>query len=243
MKRFILATAAGLAVLCAASSATFAQVSIEALKGGSLSPKIGSATPAAAPGIGRAAQISVYEGGEYRSQMEARRALDIANAGLRQAGLAVVGARVVAPAPERAGYALHIDYQDGVTPPGTAPRTIETYTSGEILSSAQASSELSASVSNLGSAGYVVLRGQVLARQGRWSYQVDYVRGRQTPVSRTLNFTSGYYLQAYAAVAQRDMMAAIFNLQARGAYIVAYGVFPVWGTPYCVYQIRYLTRY
>lgn len=242
MKQRIIVSAAGLVLLGASASSALAQISVEALKAGSLPSAVGRVAAAPAPAVGRAAQVSVFDGGEYRSDAEARRALDAALAGLRQAGLAVVGARTVAPSDGRTGFALHIDYLDGVGAPGTAPRTIESYASGEYPSNGAAAGALSASVSNLNAAGYVVLRGQVLARQGRWVYEVDYVRGRQSPARQAFTFTSGYYLQALAGVAQRDMTLAIYNLQARGATIVAYGVFPVWGTPYCVYQIRYLGR-
>lgn len=230
MKRFIVLSSAGLALLAVLSSGASAQIALGAV------PK------APVPDIIRAAQVSVYDGGEYRSEPEARRALDAALGGLRQAGLAVVGARTVAPTPERKGYAIHIDYVDSVGAPGTAPRTIEGYASGEYPSNSTAAGALSASMSNLAAAGYMVLRGQVLARNGRWVYEVDYVRGRQAPVRRSLTFTSGYYHQNLAAIAQRDMTFAIQSLQAQGATIVSYGVFPVWGTTFCVYQVRYLGR-
>lgn len=242
MQHGIIASAAGLALLWASASAASAQVSIEALKAGGLPSAAGRGAGTPAPGIGRAAQVSVFEGGEYRSDHEARRALDAALAGLRQAGLAVVGARTVRPGAGRTGFVLHIDYLDGAGAPGTPPRTIESYVSGEHPSNAAAAGGLSASMSNLTAAGYVVVRGQVLSRQGRWVYEVDYVRGRQAPARQAFTFTSGYYLQSLAGVAQRDMTLAIHNLRAQGAAIVAYGVFPVWGTPYCVYQIRYLGR-
>lgn len=229
MKRFIVLSATGL-LLAVLSGGSHAQVALGAV------PK------APVPDIIRAAQVSVFDGGEYRSEPEARRALDAALGGLRQAGLAVVGARTVAPSGERKSYAIHIDYLDGVDAPGSTPRTIESYVSGEYPSNSTASGALSASMSNLGAAGYMVLRGQVLARNGRWVYEVDYVRGRQAPVRRSLTFTSGYYHQNLAAIAQRDMTFALQSLQAQGATIVSYGVFPVWGTTFCVYQIRYLGR-
>lgn len=239
MKNRINMAAACLSLVGLLSAPAAAQVSFEALKAGGLPSALRAAGPAA-PDLGRAAQVSAFDGGEYRSEAEARRALDIALAGLRQAGLAVVGARTTPPGAAKNGYSIHIDYLDGVS--GTPPRKIESYVSGEYPSSLPASNALSASVSNLGAAGYVVLRGQTLARNGRWVYEVDYVRGRQAPVRQSLTFTSGYYLQNFAAVAQRDMTVAIYNLQAQGATIVSYGVFPIWGTPYCVYQIRYLGR-
>ncbi|MBI2363168.1 MAG: hypothetical protein HYV15_07280 [Elusimicrobia bacterium] len=237
MKRFC-TMAAALAVCCAAATAASAQASIEALKAGSLPSSIRSG--AAVPEIGRAAQISAYEAGEYRSAAEAKRALDAAVYGLRQSGLAVVGASVLPPAPERPGYALHIDYQDGVGLPGSAPRTVEAYTSAEYPSMGAARSGLSASVDSLVGSGYAVLRTQVLARGARWVYQVDYVRGRQTPLRRPQLITSGYYLQAYSALALRDMNLAIYSLRRSGKVVLAWGVFPVWGTPYCVYQVQYL---
>lgn len=240
MKNAIVVAAACLSLLGSLAGAASAQLSLEALKAGGLPSSLGR--QGQAPEIGRAAQVSAFDGGEYRSEAEARRALDAALLTLRQAGLAVVGARTVAPGGGSKGYSLHIDYLDSVGAPGTPPRKIESYVSGGYPSSYAASNALSASVSNLAAAGYLTLRAQALARDGRWVYEVDYVRGRQAPVRQSFTFTSGYYLQNFAAIAQRDMMAAIYNLQAQGATIVSYGVFPVWGTPYCVYQIRYLGR-
>ncbi|MBI5595995.1 MAG: hypothetical protein HY928_07895 [Elusimicrobia bacterium] len=237
MDRF-LSAAAGLALLLLASGSSLAQTSIEALKAGSLPSSIRTSAPT--PEIGHAAQISAYEAGEYRSAAEARRALDGAVYGLRQSGLAVVGASVLPPAAERAGYAFRVDYQDGANPPGGAPRTVEIYSSAEYPSMSAAQSGLAASVDSLVGSGYAVLRTQVLPRTGRWVYQVDYVRGRQTPMRRPRLITSGYYLQAYSAVALRDMNLAIYSLRRSGKVVLAWGVFPVWGTPYCVYQIQYL---
>lgn len=234
----LLSASAALAVLLSSSGTLFAQTSIEALKAGSLPSAIRSAAPA--PEVGRAAQISAYQAGEYRSAAEAKRALDAAVYGLRRSGLAVVGASVLPPAAERPGYFFRVDYQDGVNHPGGSPRTVETYSSAEYPSMGAAQSGLHASVDSLTGSGYAVLRTQVLPRGARWVYQVDYVRGRQTPLRRPQLVTSGYYLQAYSAIALRDMNLAIYSLRRSGKVVLAWGVFPVWGTPYCVYQIQYL---
>ena len=233
-----MSVAAVLAVLLAAAQPARAQISIEGLKAGSLPSSVIPAAPV--PAVGRAAQISAYQAGEYRSAAEAKRALDAAVYGLRQSGLAVIGASVLAPAADRPGYAFRVDYQDGANQPGGAPRTVETYSSAEYPSMAAAQSGLYASVDSLTGSGYAVLRTQVLPRGARWVYQVDYVRGRQTPLRRPQLITSGYYLQAYSAIALRDMNLAIYSLRRSGKVVLAWGVFPVWGTPYCVYQIQYL---
>ncbi len=240
MKRLGPAVLAAAAVLFSLPSVSGAQAALEALKAGALAPAALGAAPV--PAVGQAAQISAYDGGEYRSQWDARSALNAAETGLRQAGFAVLGSRVVAPAPGRTGYALHIDYQDGQAGPDRPARTIETYTSGEFAQNYQASQELNSSVSSLANAGYTVLRSQVVQRQGKWLYEVDYVSGRQAPARQIRLFTSGYYYYGYLGLAQRDMTVAIYNLQAQGATVLAYGIFPVPGTIYWVYQIRFLTR-
>lgn len=243
MSRIAPAVIAVLAVLVSVPSESKAQAALEALKAGSMPSAILSAAPAVpAPAVGRAAQISTYDGGEYRSQWDARTALTNAEASLRQAGFAVLGGRVVPPEAGRTGYSLHIDYQDGQAGPTQPARTIETYKSGEFAQNYQASQELNNSVSSLANAGYTVLRAQVVQRQGKWLYEVDYVQGRQAPARHVRLFTSGYYLPAYLGLAQRDMTVAIYNLQVQGAAILAYGIFPVPGTFYWVYQIRFLTR-
>lgn len=232
-----------LVLSCIFSAAPASAAGLEALKAGVSLPSIGSIlrNQAPVPDIPASAAVQGHDAAGYATEAAARSALNAVRDRLTQAGITVLGARTTRDGGGK--YGFHLDYLDSLERPGTPGRAIETYTSPEFAQAREASTEMNRSVAGLSAAGFVILRSQAAGQAGRFTYTIDYIRGApQAPRPNFYYFTSPIYHYGLRAVALRDMQVTMLSLQAQGYRILSYYIYPVPGTVYVRYDIRYFGR-